>query len=100
MTPNITFTYGLRWDGTWNPQPQTPLVGNSVLVRVGPLGAGTRRGAVPQRWPADFNQFGPRIGVAWTARRGDHPTVVRAAWGLYYASAVAGFSRPRRERAT
>jgi hypothetical protein len=94
ITPSITITYGLRWDGTWNPQPQTPLVGSTVLVGVGPLGAGTRESAVPQRWPADFNQFGPRIGVAWSARRGDHPTVVRAAWGLYYAPAITGVFTP------
>lgn len=94
ITPNITITYGLRWDGTWNPQPQTPLVGSTVLVGVGPLGGGTRQSAVPQRWPADFNQLGPRIGVAWSARRGDHPTVVRAAWGYYYAPAITGVFTP------
>ena len=94
ITPNVTITYGLRWDGTWNPQPQTPLVGSTVLVGVGPLGAGTRESAVPQRWPADFNQLGPRIGVAWSARRGDHPTVVRAAWGYYYAPAITGVFTP------
>jgi len=94
ITPNVTITYGLRWDGTWNPQPQTPLVGSTVLVGVGPLGAGTQESAVPQRWPADFNQLGPRIGIAWSARRGDHPTVVRAAWGYYYAPAITGVFTP------
>jgi hypothetical protein len=91
ITPSITITYGLRWDGTWNPQPQTPLVGREVLVGVG---SGTHAAAVPQRWPADFNQFGPRIGIAWSARRGDHPTVVRAAWGYYYAPAISGIFTP------
>jgi hypothetical protein len=88
LTPNLTLTYGLRWDGTWNPQPQTPLQGNTVLLGVG---AGTHAGPVPQRVPADFNQFGPRIGLAWTARRTDHPTVVRAAWGYYYAQPITLF---------
>jgi hypothetical protein len=94
ITPNITLTYGLRWDGTWNPQPQTPLVGKEVYVGVGPLGDGTRISAVPQRWPADINQFGPRIGVAWSARGGTHPTVIRAAWGIYYAQAIEGIFTP------
>ena len=25
VTPHVTLTYGLRWDGTRNPQPQTPI---------------------------------------------------------------------------
>jgi len=85
LTPNLILTYGLRWDGTWDPQPQTPLQGSTVLVGEG---AGSHQSAVPQRVPADFNQWGPRVGLAWTARRGDHPTVVRGGWGLYYAQPI------------
>jgi hypothetical protein len=39
----------------------------------------------PQRVPDDFNQWGPRVGLAWNVAGTEHPTVVRAAWGLYYA---------------
>jgi Carboxypeptidase regulatory-like domain len=88
LTPSLTVTYGLRWDGTWNPQPQTPLWGTTVLVGEG---AGSHESTVPQRVPADFNQWGPRIGVAWNVRRGPHPTVIRGAWGLYYALTVGIF---------
>ncbi|MGA7222468.1 MAG: carboxypeptidase regulatory-like domain-containing protein [Candidatus Acidiferrales bacterium] len=88
VTPSLTLTYGLRWDGTWNPQPQTPLWGTTVLVG---QGAGSHDSAVPQRVPDDFNQWGPRIGVAWNVRRGPHPTVIRGAWGLYYALTVGIF---------
>jgi hypothetical protein len=88
LTPRLTVTYGLRWDGTWNPQPQTPLYGNTVLVGEG---AGSHPSPVPQRVPADFNQWGPRIGVAWNVRQGAHPTVIRGAWGLYYALTVGIF---------
>jgi len=88
LTPNLTLTYGLRWDGTWNPQPQTPLYGTTVLVGEG---AGSHAAPVPQRVPADFGQWGPRIGLAWNVRHGAHPTVVRAAWGLYYALTVGIF---------
>lgn len=31
----------------------------------------------------DTNNFGPRVGLAWDARR-DGTTVVRAGWGMYY----------------
>jgi hypothetical protein len=83
--PRLTITYGLRWDGTWNPQPQTPLPGQEVYTGVGPLGQGTKVSPVPQRTPNDFGQWGPRIGLAWSVGSDTHPTVVRAAWGLYYA---------------
>lgn len=103
ISPDITLTYGLRWDATWNPQPQTPLLGNCVYVGVGApagdtcattLGPGSSITRVPQRFPTDLSQWGPRVGLAWNARRGDHPLVVRAAWGLYYAATVAGIFTP------
>lgn len=82
VSPNITLTYGLRWDGTWNPQPQTPIPGQEVWVG---QGAGSRMAPVPQRTPNDFGQFGPRVGLAWRLGGASQPTVVRAAWGYYYA---------------
>lgn len=85
ITSRITLTYGLRWDGTWNPQPQTPIPGQEVYIGVGPLGHGTKIAPVPQRTPNDFRQLGPRVGIAWNVGGTEHPTVVRAAWGLYYA---------------
>jgi len=81
VTPRFTLTYGLRWDGTQNPQPQTPIPGQKVLVGVG---AGAHAAPVPQRAPNDFGQWGPRVGFAWNLWAA-HPTVVRAAFGLYYA---------------
>lgn len=82
-TTRITVTYGLRWDGTWNPQPQSLIAGQMVPVGVG---SGTHLIPVPQRAPNDFGQFGPRIGLAWNVGgSSSHPTTIRAAWGLYYA---------------
>ena len=81
----LTITYGLRWDGTRNPQPQTPIPGQEVYTGVGPIGHGTKISPVPQHTPNDFGQWGPRIGAAWSVGSTAHPTVVRAAWGLYYA---------------
>ncbi len=82
LTPRITVTYGLRWDGTWNPQPQSAIPGATVWVGEG---NSSRQVAPPQRVPDDFNQWGPRVGIAWNAGNAQHPTVVRGAWGLYYA---------------
>ena len=85
VTPKLTVTYGLRWDGTHNPQPQTPIPGQEVYTGVGPLGHGTRISPVPQHTPNDYKQWGPRVGVAWNVGSDTHPTIVRAAWGFYYA---------------
>ena len=84
VTPRLTVTYGIRWDLTWNPQPQTPLPGSDVLIGVGANSRVDPRG-VPQRIPNDLGQFGPRVGFAWNVGSSDHPTVVRGAWGFYYA---------------
>jgi hypothetical protein len=82
ITSRITLTYGLRWDGTWNPQPQSAIPGNTVWIG---QGNSSKMVAPPQRVPDDFNQWGPRVGFAWNVAGTEHPTVVRAAWGLYYA---------------
>jgi hypothetical protein len=82
LTPNLTLTYGLRWDGTWNPQPQTPIPGQQVWVG---QGADSKLVPVPQNTPDDFEQWGPRVGIAWRLMGDTHPTVLRAAWGYYYA---------------
>ena len=85
VTSRLTLTYGLRWDGTWNPQPQTHIPGQMVYTGVGPLGKGTKISPVPQSTPNDFSQWGPRIGMAWNVGASSHPTIIRAAWGFYYA---------------
>jgi hypothetical protein len=82
LTSRITLTYGVRWDGTWNPQPQSAIPGNMVWVGEG---SSSKQASVPQRVPDDFTQFGPRVGIAWNLGSAEHPTVLRAAWGLYYA---------------
>lgn len=82
ITPRLTLTYGLRWDGTKNPQPQTAFPGSQTYTGVG---VNTRIISIPQSMPNDYKQWGPRVGLAWNVGSADAPTVVRAAWGLYYA---------------
>ena len=82
VTPRITLTYGLRWDGQWYPQPQTAQPGVETYAG---LGLNSKTIPIPQRVPDDFNQWGPRIGLAWNVGSSHAPTVVRAAWGYYYA---------------
>jgi carboxypeptidase family protein len=82
ITQRITLTYGLRWDGTWYPQPQSAIPGTTVWIGEG---NSSKQAAPPQRVPDDFTQWGPRVGLAWNVGGTEHPTIVRAAWGLYYA---------------
>ena len=82
ITPRLTFTYGLRWDGTRNPQPQTPFPGTETYTGTGPS---SRTIPIPQGVPNDWKQWGPRLGLAWNVGSTESPTVIRGAWGLYYA---------------
>ena len=82
ITPRLTFTYGLRWDGTRNPQPQTPFPGTETYTGTGPS---SRAIPIPQGVPNDWKQWGPRLGLAWNVGSTESPTVIRGAWGLYYA---------------
>jgi hypothetical protein len=82
VTPHVTLTYGLRWDGTRNPAIQTPVAGSMALVG---QGSGSHVVPMPQGVPNDYSQWGPRVGIAWNAFGTEHPTVFRAAYGVYYA---------------
>lgn len=91
VTPHVTLTYGLRWDGTRNPQLQSPIWGTSVLAGEG---SGTHAIPVPQSVPNDYKQWGPRVGIAWNGFGTVHPTVFRAAYGVYYAQTPTIFFSP------
>jgi outer membrane receptor protein involved in Fe transport len=82
ITPRLTLTYGFRWDGTKNPQPQTPFPGMETYAGTGPS---SHTISIPQGVPNDWKQWGPRLGFAWNVGSTESPTVIRGAWGLYYA---------------
>ncbi len=82
IRPNLTVNYGLRWEYFGPISEKNNLLWNfganegpdSVLQHVGSAGLG---GA----YKKDLNNFGPRLGVAWTPWNN---TTVRAGYGLYY----------------
>lgn len=69
---NFTLNLGLRWEGTKNPQPTRP---NPAFASTSSV-------------PNDYNNFAPRIGLAWDPN-GDGKQVIRADFGLNYGRVPA-----------
>lgn len=72
LTDTVALTAGLRWDGQWNPQPNTP---NAAIPGTGLI-------------PNDLAQWQPRLGLAWNPRSS---TVVRLSAGLFDAPTPATY---------
>lgn len=113
VRPNLTFNFGLRYEFV------PPLVDQLDQFSVFRPGAKSQRlpqaptgmlfvgdpdpilGTVPRgTYPADKNNFAPRIGIAWSPEAesgwlrtllGDRKTSIRVGWGVFY-EAMYGFS--------
>lgn len=83
LTPRLTLTAGIRWEGYWNPQPDASntTLYNKVKNFAFPIGLTVDPAVIPN----NLNQPMPRIGLAWDPR-GDAKTVIRANAGLFYAT--------------
>ena len=79
-SPQLTFNLGLRWDYFGVIDERDHLLSNfdpvAGLVQVGSPG-------LPRLYDRDWNNFSPRLGLAWNVN-GNGKTVVRAGWGLFY----------------
>ena len=76
----LTLNLGLRWDYFGVIGEKNNLLSNfsptAGLVQVGSAG-------LPRLYDRDWNNFSPRLGLAWNVK-GRGKTVVRAGWGLFY----------------
>ncbi len=83
VNPNLTVSYGVRFEGQWNGDPKFPIVGIDGQVPSTRQAPGTDLMPVPQTIANDTNNWGPRLGVSWDPG-GDGRSVVRGSAGLYY----------------
>jgi len=78
--PSVTFNLGLRYDYMGVIAEERNRFSNfdpaRGLVQVG-------AGGLDKLYNSDWNNFSPRIGVAWDLS-GKSKTVLRAGWGLFY----------------
>jgi hypothetical protein len=94
VTPKLTVNLGLRWEmetgpterynriATIDPNIESPLAAQTGLPLRGGLQFRGVGGASRGRYKTDANNFGPRIGVAYSVTS---TTVFRAGWGTFYA---------------
>ena len=90
VNQNLTLNLGLRWDLFTQPTErfdrQTNFnPANDTLTRAGDGASGGR-----DLVESDLNNFGPRIGFAWSGLKSDKSFVVRGGYGLLYAVDIPG----------
>lgn len=92
LRPNLTLTYGLRYDDLGNPEPtQNTIPFANILsnvpsgtVRSSNLVNNLRIGRTPKAYAGAQNiNIDPRIGFAWAPMKSNYTTVLRGGFGLY-----------------
>jgi Carboxypeptidase regulatory-like domain/TonB-dependent Receptor Plug Domain len=79
IRPNLTLSYGLRWDAEFEPDPITPASQVFFAAFIGKPGFPSTGNI-----PSSAKQFQPRLGIVWDPT-GKGKTLVRLGGGIYYA---------------
>jgi hypothetical protein len=85
--PNLTVSYGLRWDNYGNPYPKAGTILANFFLGSGStldqqVAAGVMK-QVPNVYSGSINVFNPRVGVAWDPT-GKGVWAVRGGFGVYH----------------
>jgi hypothetical protein len=79
VLPNLTISYGLRWDAQVEPDPITPAGQVFFSKFIGKPGFPSTGNI-----PSSMKQFQPRLGIVWDPTK-QGKTVIRLGGGIYYA---------------
>ena len=81
--PNLTVSFGLRWEAQIEPDPITP-AGQVFYSKF--IGTSSMGQAFPSdgNIPSDYSMWQPRLGIVWDPNK-DGKTVVRASGGIFAA---------------
>ena len=84
VRPNLTFNLGLRWEYFGPLTEKEGRISNLVLGTGATALTGARLVVSDQLYPSDKNNFGPRLGFAWSPTAADGKLVVRGGGAIAY----------------
>jgi outer membrane receptor for ferrienterochelin and colicin len=88
--PNLTISYGLRYEAQFNGDPKNPIANPDGVIGSVRQAPGTDLISIPQTIASDTNNLGPRLGISWDPTN-DGKTVVRGGAGIYFGRTATIF---------
>jgi hypothetical protein len=82
ILPNLTVNLGLRWEYFPPITEKNGLMSNYIFGSQGFVNGSVQK--VSQLYNPDKNNFGPRVGFAWSPKVWGHAPVIRGGFGILY----------------